>query len=123
MYHHIWKKYLPIIRILMKKSAGSEQVLDLNKVDFEKAGTARKAGYKFSIHFDEGKVANVISGSSLATHLAAVMLEDEGAVAILSENNFVVTFNTKFQLIIKNTAANGVKSSRKKNDSVTEEPN
>ena len=120
MYHHIWKKYLPIIRILMKKSAGGEQVLDLNKVDFEKAGPARKAGYKFSVHFNDVKVSNVISGSSLATHLAAVILEDEGTQAILSENNFAITFNTKFQLIIKNTSTDALKSSRKKNDSVTE---
>jgi hypothetical protein len=104
MYNHIWKKYLPVIRILMKKSVGvgGQQVLDLNKVDFEKAGTARKTGYKFTIHFSEGKISNVISGSSLAMHLATVMQEDEATREILSQNNFSIALNTKFQLIIKN---------------------
>lgn len=102
MYNHIWKKYLPIIRILMKKSISEEQVLALNKIDFERAGTGRKAGYKFKIDFVEGKVGNVISGSALAMHLAETILEDESAKQIIVENNFEVALNTKFQLIITN---------------------
>ncbi len=102
MYNHIWKKYLPIIKILMKKSAAENQVLDLNRVDFERAGTGRKAGYKFTIEFTDGKVGNVISGSTLAMHLASVVLEDDGAKQILQENNYEVSLNTKFQLSIKN---------------------
>jgi hypothetical protein len=102
MYNHIWKKYLPIIRILMKKSVSEEQVLDLNRIDFERAGTGRKAGYKFKIEFTDGKVGNVISGSTLAMHLAQVVLEDDAAREILNEHNFEVSLNTKFQLTIKN---------------------
>ena len=104
MYNHIWKKYLPIIKILMKKSASGEQVLDLNRVDFERAGTGRKAGYKFTIEFNDGKVGNVISGSELALHLAAVILEDDAAKQIINENNYEVSLNTKFQLSIKNVS-------------------
>lgn len=104
MYNHIWKKYLPIIKILMKKSPLEEQVLALNRIDFERAGTGRKAGYKFKIEFTDGKVGNVISGSTLAMHLAQVVLEDDGAKQILNEHNFEVSLNTKFQLTIKNIA-------------------
>ena len=102
MYNHIWKKYLPIIKILMKKSVSQEQVLTLNRIDFERAGTGRKAGYKFKIEFIDGKVGNVISGSTLAMHLAQVILEDDTAKQILNEHNFEISLNTKFQLIIKN---------------------
>jgi hypothetical protein len=105
MYNHIWKKYLPIIKILMKKSvSGEDQVLALNRIDFERAGTGRKAGYKFKIEFIDGKVGNVISGSTLAMHLAQVILEDDGSKQILAEHNFEVNLNTKFQLLIKNIA-------------------
>ncbi len=102
MYNHIWKKYLPIIRILMKKALLEEQLLDLNRIDFERAGTGRKAGYKFIIEFTDGKVGNVISGSVLAMHLAQVIIEDDAAHEIIGENNFEVSLNTKFQLTIKN---------------------
>lgn len=102
MYNHIWKKYLPIIKILMKKSVSEEQVLALNRIDFERAGTGRKAGYKFKIDFVDGKVGNVISASALAMHLAQVILEDDSTKEILNEHNFEVSLNTKFQLTIKN---------------------
>ena len=105
MYNHIWKKYLPIIKILLKKSVAEEQVLSLNRVDFERAGTGRKAGYKFNIEFTDGKVGNVISGSPLAMHLAQVIMEDEGARQILAEHNFEVLLNTKFQLTIESVVA------------------
>jgi hypothetical protein len=103
MYTYIWNKYLPVIRILLKKSATGDQLLDLNRIDFERAGTGRKAGYKFTIEFVDGKVGNVISGSDLASHLAIVMLEDASTKQILKENNYNVSLNTKFQLLIKNT--------------------
>lgn len=93
---------MPIIKILMKKSIIEEQVLSLNRVDFERAGTGRKAGYKFNIEFTDGKVGNVISGSPLAMHLAQVIMEDEPARQILLEHNFEVILNTKFQLTIRN---------------------
>lgn len=85
----------------MKKAVSEEQVLDLNRIDFERAGTGRKAGYKFMIEFTDGKVGNVISGSTLAMHLAQVILEDDAALEILKEHNFEVSLNTKFQLSIK----------------------
>ena len=121
MYNHIWKKYLPIIKILMKKSAGGVQLLDLNRIDFERAGTGRKAGYKFTIEFTDGKVGNVISGSSLAMNLASVILEDDNAKQILNEGNYEVSLNTKFQLSIKNTASEEQKESPKKDKETVEE--
>lgn len=86
----------------MKKSISEEQVLDLNRIDFERAGTGRKAGYKFKIDFTDGKIGNVISGSPLAMHLAQVIMEDDSSREILNEHNFEVSLNTKFQLTVKN---------------------
>ncbi len=106
----------------MKKSATGDQVLDLNRVDFERAGTGRKAGYKFTIEFTDGKVGNVISGSALAMHLAAVILEDDVAKQILNENNYEISLNTKFQLSIKNMSSAEIsKSVPKKKGKETEE--
>ncbi len=116
MYNHIWKKYLPIIKILMKKSATEDQVLDLNRVDFERAGTGRKAGYKFTIEFTDGKVGNVISGSTLAMHLASVILEDDAAKQILHDNNYEISLNTKFQLSIKNVTPAEANKAEKEDD-------
>jgi hypothetical protein len=103
MYNHIWKKYLPFINIHLKKSATGEQVLTLNRVDFERAGTGRKAGYKFMIEFTNGRVSNVISNSPLATNLASVMLENDVTKNILKGGCYTVSLNTRFQLTTVNT--------------------
>ncbi len=102
MYTQIWSKYLPIIKILLKRTVNGDQVLDLNRIDFERAGSGRKAGYKFSIEFTRGRVANIISGSALASDLATVMLDDANIKALLAVNHYVVSLNTKFQLSMKN---------------------
>lgn len=101
MYAQIWIKYLPIIRILLKRSRQENQVLDLNRIDFERVGTGRKAGYKFNIDFTRGRVSNLISSSALASDLAAVMLDDKATKEILDGGEFVVSLNTKFQILIK----------------------
>jgi hypothetical protein len=106
MYVHVWNKYLPIIKILMKKTPAGAQTLDLNRIDFERAGSGRKAGYKFTIEFRQGRVSNVISGSALASDLAAVLLTDPGSKAILANNDIAITLNTKFQLIFVNKGVN-----------------
>lgn len=102
MYNHIWKKYLPFINIHLKKSATEDQVLTLNRVDFERAGTGRKAGYKFTIQLTNGRVSNVISGSPLAMNLASVLLEDENTKKIIKDKVYEISLNTKFQLTTKN---------------------
>ena len=42
MFTQTWKKYLPVILILMKKSALEDQVLKVNQTDFERAAGGRK---------------------------------------------------------------------------------
>ena len=124
MYVHVWNKYLPIIKILMKKSLAANQTLDLNRIDFERAGSGRKAGYKFTIEMVQGRVANVISGSPLASDLAMVLLQDPASRVILANNDLNISLNTKFQLsIINQQPAQEVNTSqgKEKQPSETEE--
>jgi len=101
MHIATWNKYLPIIRILLKRSIITEQSLDLNSIDFERAGSGRKAGYKFLIEFRKARVGNVISGIPLAANLASVIMEDAAAKAILANNDYHISLNPKFKLHIK----------------------
>lgn len=85
----------------MKRSVNEDQKLDLNRIDFERAGSGRKAGYKFTIEFFKGTVANVISGSPLAPDLATVMLGDPVVKGLFQNNDYIISLNTKFQLSIQ----------------------
>ncbi len=86
----------------MKKSSAGSQTLDLNRIDFERAGSGRKAGYKFTIEFVQGRVSNIISGSPLASDLATVLLNDPASKVILATNEINISLNTKFQLSFVN---------------------
>ncbi len=101
MYMQVWGKYLPIIKILMKRAATGDQKLDMNRIDFERVGSGRKAGYKFNIEFVKGRVDNMISGVPMASQLATVLLQDETAKQLLLKNDYNISMNTKFQLGIK----------------------
>jgi len=76
----------------------------MNRIDFERAGSGRKAGYKFNIKINNGRVTNVISGSALALDLAEVLLQDEAAKQIISRSDYSLSFNPRFQLIIEQTS-------------------
>ena len=101
MYKTVWAKYLPIIRIVLKKSFNAEQVLALNIPDFERAGMTRKSGYKFLIKLKNGKPSNVIVDSPLASGLTTALLEDNALQDIITTNEFHISLNPKFELTIK----------------------
>ena len=105
MYTQVWTKYLPIIRILLKRSATGDQTLDMKRIDFERAGSGRKAGYKFTIEFRKGRVSNLISSSPLASNLAAVLLQDPVVKDLFLKIDYDISLNTRFQLHIKNLSA------------------
>jgi len=101
MYTNVWNKYLPVIKILLKKSKNGDQVLDLNFSDFERAGIGRKAGYKFNIEFSKGRVHNVIINLPLASNLSSLLLQDAMVKELFMNNDYIISMNTKFQLSIK----------------------
>jgi hypothetical protein len=105
MYQQFWSKYIPVIKILLKRTAVGDQILDLNRVDFEHAGMTRKAGYRFDIELVNGRVSNHIGGMPLAAELAAILLEDPAVQILLTEHDFVISLNTRYQLSIKRTRA------------------
>jgi hypothetical protein len=101
MYTNVWSKYLPIIRIVMKRSLSAEQILALNAPDFERAGMKRKSGYKFSFGLKNGKLKNVIIDLPLASSLAAVLLEDKAVSELVQSNEFHIALSPKYELTIR----------------------
>ncbi|MDQ3682149.1 MAG: hypothetical protein M3352_03635 [Bacteroidota bacterium] len=105
MYTNVWNKYLPIIKILLKRAKNGDQVLDLNFSDFERAGIGRKSGYKFNIEFSKGRVDNVIINLPLASNLSSLLLQDTMVKELFMNNDYHISMNTKFQLSIKQIPA------------------
>lgn len=101
MFTNFWNKYLPVIKILIKRSKSGGQQLAINQSDFEKAGLARKTANKFNLLFKNGKVDNVVIASPIAAELASNLLRDESIKALFADNDYRIALNTKHQLSIE----------------------
>jgi len=101
MYTYTWKKYLPVIRILLKRSVNESQQLSLNRTDFEKTNKIRKPVCSFSIEVIGGRL-HAANQSAPAKNLLEVLMQDEVTRSLLRQNNYSISLNSDFQLSIKN---------------------
>lgn len=100
-YLTTWKRYIPVIRLHLKRSLNGEQQFKLNITDFESAGDRGKSGYTFSIVLENGKVTNNISGSAVARDLFEAMKDDEAIKAMLQNKSIKISVGKSFMLNIK----------------------
>jgi hypothetical protein len=100
-YLTTWKRYLPVIRLHLKKSLNEEQHFKLNITDFESAGDRGKSGYTFNIVMDNGKVTNNISGSAVARDLYEALKSDDAIKAMLQDKSIKISVGKSFILTIK----------------------
>jgi hypothetical protein len=101
-YDALWSKYLPVIRILLKKAAIEEQAFSMNRIDFERAGSSRKSGYKFSLNFTKSRPDTIFTENELVQAFVTALHDDEIIQQHLVKNNYAFTFTSKYQLQIKN---------------------
>lgn len=100
-YLQTWKKYIPVIRLYLKKSLNEDQQFKLNITDFESAGDRGKAGYTFNLQMENGKVTNNISGSAVARDLFELLKADEVIKAFLQDKSVKISVGKSFMLTIK----------------------
>lgn len=103
MFTQTWKKYLPVIVILIKRSGNGEQVLNMNHTDFERAAAGRKIKYSFSnLRLNDGRIDNSNKHTPLAKEFAQLLQENESTKALIRKQSFEFSMNSDFQLVIRN---------------------
>ena len=103
MFTQVWKKYLPVILILMKRSVNGEQTLSMNPSDFQRAAGGRKIKFSFAnLHLTNARVNNTVKHLPLALEFAVVLQEDEIIRKLLQHKQFEFSMNNSCQLNIKN---------------------
>ena len=65
MFTQTWKKYLPVIILLLKKTNAEQQVLSMNHTDFERAAGGRKIKYCTSNNSELNLLKNASNTMSL----------------------------------------------------------
>ena len=105
MFLQTWKKYLPVIILLMKRSGkGEQQVLDMNYTDFQRATGGKKTKLTFSsLQLDNGRTNYDANNTQLAKDLILVLQENEQTGAMLKNKQFEFSVNSSYQLTIRNS--------------------
>lgn len=114
MFLQTWRKYMPVVVLLLKKSANGQQSLSMNHTDFERAAGGKKIKLTFSdLELVYGRINFRAKHTALANDFIAALQENVTARPIISANSFEFSMNTSFQLIIKNTTAETVAANEK----------
>ena len=103
MYTQPWIKYLPVLRILLKRAVTEAQAFQLNVPDFDKGGPTRKTSYKFAIQFIRGKAANVANLPPIARDLAGVLMQEPAVKEQFGSKEYHISMDSKFMLSIRVT--------------------
>ena len=102
MFSLIWKKYLPVIIILLKKVKEAEQTLPMNLSDFERASGGKKVKFSFSkLEIKKGKLNTQIKNPEIAKDLAQVLLQNNKALEILNDLKLNFSLTNDCVLTIK----------------------
>ncbi|TMI62879.1 MAG: hypothetical protein E6H07_15865 [Bacteroidetes bacterium] len=102
MFRQTWKIYLPVINILIKKSATGEQSLSMNHTDFERAAGGRKIKFSFSaIEINNGRIPISSKLMPLASDLVMLLQEDDQSKKLLANRKFEFAMSNDFMLAIR----------------------
>jgi len=102
MFFQTWVKYIPIIRILLKRSAKGEQKLEMNSSDFLRAAGGRKVKFNFCFSLHNGKLQNLESAPPLGRDLIDALLDDDTSSRFVKSNHLEFCMNKNFELLIRN---------------------
>lgn len=98
VYTQLWKKYLPIIRILLKKTEDGDQKLQIYKHEFVATGAKNKLGYIFNLELVNGKAVNKSNSTAPASDLLNLMNENELIAQWLKEKSVKISVNKACEL-------------------------
>ena len=104
MFIQIWNKYLPVIRILLKRSVNGQQTLQADKSDFQRAAGGKKIKFTFSILVTKNRASAKESSPQIIKDFLAVIQQDSITSEILRKSEVEFSMNSSFQLLIKNNS-------------------
>ena len=106
MYTYTWKKYLPVIRLLLKRAATADQQMSLNRIDFEKGNKTRKPVVSFSFEIIEGKL-QMLNLPVAGKDLLEILMQDDTARTLLRQNHYFISLDSNLQLSVRSNTKAG----------------
>jgi hypothetical protein len=105
MFLSLWTKYLPVIRIVLKKTMTEEQLLPLNKLEFQSIDNRKNANHSFNIEIINGKVQNSVGSASIGKDFFNVINNDNSINQFISNKTVWFSMGKNYQLTLKTELA------------------
>jgi hypothetical protein len=100
-YWALWTKYLPAIRILLKKAVTEEQQMAVGKLELQSIDTRKNVNFSFNMEINHGKIENSMSVHALGKDLFSVLSGDVVARTFMRDKNIVFEMTRATMLKIR----------------------
>jgi hypothetical protein len=97
----LWTKYLPVIRILLKKAVNEEQQIPVGKMELQSIDNRKNASFSFNMEIINGKVENSIGVQPMGKDLFSVLNSDSVVRTFMLDKNINIQMTKSSLLTIR----------------------
>ncbi|MEO5563151.1 MAG: hypothetical protein ABIR18_06950 [Chitinophagaceae bacterium] len=101
MFLALWTKYLPIIRILLKKAGPEEQKLAVGKLELQSVDNRKNANYSFELEIANGRVEKGIGSKAISKDLFIILNNDPTVRSLMPDKIITISMGKSLQLSLK----------------------
>jgi len=100
LYTGIWRSQSLKIRDFLTGN-DQEQVIQLDRTEFERAGNRKGSGYTFNLMLENGRAVNNISGTAVARDLDEYLSDNKLFRDLLKDRKVKINLDSEFRLHLK----------------------
>ena len=97
----LWTKYLPAMRILLKKAMTEEQQLTFSKIELQAVDNRKNANFSFDLAISNGKLESTLGISSMGKDLFNVLYGDLAIRSFMLDKKIMIQMNRSSLLTFK----------------------
>lgn len=97
----LWTKYLPVIRILLKKAVTEEQKIPVGKMELQSIDNRKNANFSFNLEIIKGKVENSLAVQAMGKDLFSVLNGDSAVRTFMHDKNINIQMTKASLLTIR----------------------
>jgi len=94
----LWTKYLPALRILLKKAVNEEQQIAFSKIELQSIDNRKNVNFSFNLEISNGRVESTLGVSPMGKDLFNVLNSDQLVRSFMLDKKIIIQM-TKSSLL------------------------
>jgi hypothetical protein len=94
----LWTKYLPAMRILLKKAVNEEQQIAFSKIELQSIDNRKNVNFSFNLEISNGRVESTLGVSPMGKDLFNVLNSDQLVRSFMLDKKIIIQM-TKSSLL------------------------